>query len=100
MSSTPKIEDITKAREEFGDYAKEIGDPNARYVVSKNKSSQQKTGVSNVAIVKDKLKDRKYAISLTATVTGSANDSLQDEEHLALLQVLFTKFLEGIETKF
>lgn len=80
---------------EHGAAVGEHKDKSIKIFVSKDKKSQSKESVGNVFVITNDVKQRKYAISLTATVISKeVGKPITDEDpYLAELQDKFCEFL-------
>lgn len=70
-----------------------------RYTVLKNKTSQAFNSVGNSYVFTDTTNDIKYSLSVTCTTYKKDSKDELAPEHLAALQIMVSKFLDGIHTK-
>jgi hypothetical protein len=100
MSELSRSERLELRRNEHKDAIIENKDSDARFTSSKGKRSQLASSVINSVTINDSVLERKYAISMTATVVGIGGSLVEDDPKLPEIQARFSAFLKAIEEEF
>lgn len=90
-----RLEKEAEARELMKEHISSPEGEKARFDYTRKKRSQDDNAIANVVTIKDRVTERKYTVSVNASVTGPVDDEL-----LVNLQTYITKLLLNIHEQF